>query len=79
MQSLGAEAGPAGVNVSLINPGMVDTPFFDALQFKPGDQPGNVISAETVAECVSVCLAADQDSVIEEINLSPRKKGIVFK
>lgn len=79
VQSLSAEARQAGVNVSLINPGMVDTPFFDDLHFEPGAHPSNSISVETLADCIITCLKTDSNSVIDEINLSPRNKVVSFK
>ena len=79
VQSLSAECRQAGVTTCLINPGMVDTPFFDDLVFQPGDHPSNVISAETVADCVLHCVRTDSNSVIDEINLSPRNKVVTFK
>lgn len=79
VQSLSAEARQAGVSVSLINPGMVDTPFFDDLHFEPGAHPSNSISVETLADCIITCLKTDSNSVIDEINLSPRNKVVSFK
>ena len=79
VQSLSAEARQAGVNVSLINPGMVDTPFFDDLHFEPGAHPSNSISVETLADCIITCLKTDSNSIIDEINLSPRNKVVSFK
>lgn len=79
VQSLSAEARQAGINISIINPGMVDTPFFADLHFQPGDHPSNSISPETLADCISDCIKADSNSVIDEINLSPRNKVVSFK
>lgn len=78
-QALSAECATAGVNISLINPGMVDTPFFDQLSFEPGKDPSNSISAKTVAKCILNSLKCDSNTLIEEINLSPRIKAIAFK
>lgn len=79
VQSLSAESRQAGVNVSIVNPGMVNTPFFDDLNFKPGAHESNSISPQTIAQCIKNILEVDANTVIEEINLSPRNKVIAFK
>jgi 3-hydroxy acid dehydrogenase/malonic semialdehyde reductase len=79
VQSLSAECRQAGINVSLINPGMVDTPFFDKLHFEPGNHQSNRIPASTVAEYVYTVLNTDSNAVVDEINLSPRNRVISFK
>jgi len=76
VQSLREECRQSGVSVSLVNPGMVDTPFFDNLSFEPGEDASNRISAEAVAACVASIFAGETNSIIEEINLSPRNKVV---
>jgi len=78
-QSLREECSRSGVRVSLINPGMVRTPFFDELDFAPGDDISHAITAETVAETVEMVLSAAPTTVFDEINLSPLKKVIEKK
>lgn len=73
-QALRAECSAAGMQVSLINPGMVDTPFFDDLHFRPAKGEENAISAETVADCVTWVLSAPSNTQIDEVDLSPRSK-----
>jgi len=79
VQALTAESRQSGVSVSLINPGMVDTAFFDGLHFKPGPDSSNRIPPESIAACVQAVLKMDQNTLIEEINLSPRNKVVSFK
>lgn len=79
VQSLSAESRQAGISISLINPGMVDTPFFNDLTFRPGDHASNSITAASVAGCVCDCLKVDSSTIIDEINLSPRNRVIAFK
>lgn len=79
VQALCAESRASGLSISLINPGMVDTGFFDQLHFQPGEEPSNRITPETIANCVRSILQADSNAIIEEINLSPRNKVIAFK
>ncbi|MEE9447324.1 MAG: SDR family oxidoreductase [Arenicellales bacterium] len=78
-QALAAECRQAGVAVSLINPGMVDTPFFDELNFMPGEDASNRIAPETIATQVAHIFSSDINTVVEEINLSPRNKVVQFK
>jgi len=67
-----------GISVSLINPGMVKTPFFDEQNFRPGQDPSNYIQAEDIADCVINILHSSTNIVFDEINLSPRNKSIDF-
>jgi 3-hydroxy acid dehydrogenase / malonic semialdehyde reductase len=78
-QSLRDECSQSGVRVSLINPGMVDTAFYDDLDFAPGEAPENHLRAEDVAETVAMVLGAHPGTVFDEINLNPLKKVIRFK
>lgn len=78
-QALRDECGKSPVRISLINPGMVDTAFFDALSFAPGKQPAQVLRAEDVADAVAYCLQASRHCAVDEINLSPLSKVIEFK
>jgi len=77
-QSLRDECSKSGVRVTLINPGMVKTPFFDQLNFQPGEEPENYLVPEDIADTVELILSARQGTLFEEINLSPLKKVIKF-
>lgn len=77
-QSLREDCSRDGISVSLINPGMVRTAFFDKLNFKPGQQTSNAIQAEDIATTVLHILSSNPDIVFDEINLSPRNKSIDF-
>ncbi|PKM11056.1 MAG: short-chain dehydrogenase [Gammaproteobacteria bacterium HGW-Gammaproteobacteria-3] len=78
-QALREECAKSRVRVALINPGMVRTPFFDTLAFAPGEEPGQYLEPEDVAEAVSYVLNANANSVVDEINLSPLNKVVQFK
>ena len=78
-QALRAETARSGLRVTLINPGMVQSPFFDELDFRPGDDADNYILPEDVAEVIVQALMARDGTVIDEINLSPQKKVITSK
>ena len=78
-QALREECGNSNVRVCLINPGMVKTPFFEQLNFEPGDHESNTILPEDVADAVSYVLDSRTQIVIDEINLSPLNKIVKFK
>ena len=77
-QSLREDCSSDGIQVSLVNPGMVRSPFFDELSFEPGPAAENAIEASDVAEIIWQILRSSQDIVIDEVNLSPRIKSINF-
>ena len=77
-QALRAECARAGVRVTLVNPGMVQSPFFAELDFRPGPEPDNYILPEDIAEVIVQALTARDGTVLDEINLSPQKKVIEF-
>lgn len=78
-QALRDECGKSGVRITLINPGMVRTPFFNDLDFGPGESTVNAIEPKDIAEVISSVFKLRQESVIDEINLSPLNKVIRFK
>ena len=71
-QALRDEAGRSGVRVTLINPGMVDTPFFEGLGFRPGPERAHSVQVADVAEAAIMAIGATGGTVVDEINLSPR-------
>lgn len=78
-QALRDEASRSGVRVTIINPGMVKTAFFDDLHFEPGDDQANYVLPEDIADQVALVLNARPGTVFDEINLSPLKKVISVK
>jgi len=78
-QALRDECAKSNVRVSVINPGMVKTAFFDDLSFMPGKEETSYIEPEDVAATVSMVLSCRQGTVFDEINLTPLKKVINFK
>ena len=77
-QALRQECASNNVRVSIVNPGMVSTSFFDDQDFRPGPDPANYILPEDVAEAVAMVLGARAGTVFDEINLSPLKRVIEF-
>lgn len=77
-QALREDCARDGIAVTLINPGMVRTPFFDRLDFRPGQRSDNAIEADEIARLVLHVMRTSPDLVIDEINLSPRNRSIDF-
>lgn len=77
-QSLREECSASGVAVSLVNPGMVKTGFFDALDFSPAASSDCHLLAVDVAKAVMDLLTTRPGAVVEEINLAPQKSVIDF-
>ncbi len=78
-QAIREECSSAHVGVTIINPGMVNTAFFDHLDFSPGPEAENYIQADDLANTLVLVLESRQGTVFDEINLSPLKKVINFK
>lgn len=76
--SLREDCASDGIQVSLINPGMVRSPFFDDLTFAPGARSENAIEVTDVAQLIDQIMQSSPDIVIDEINLSPRVKSVDF-
>ena len=77
-QTIREECASKNVRVSLINPGMVRTQFFEKLDFRPGDDAANAIEPDDVALAAISVFSARPGTVINEINLTPLKKVIKF-
>jgi short-subunit dehydrogenase len=75
-QALRLECAASGIRVSIVNPGPVNTEFFDPLDFAPGESRDNYLEAEDVANAIKGIIAMPAGSVIDEVNLSPQKKVI---
>ncbi len=75
-QSLREDCSSDGIQVSLVNPGMVRSPFFDELSFEPGPESENAIAVTDVADVVWQIIQSSRDIVIDEVNLSPLVKSI---
>ncbi len=78
-QALRDECAKSSVRVSLINPGMVKTGFFETLDFVPGDDKSQHLCASDVADAVSYIMSARAGIIIDEINLNPANKVVQFK
>ena len=78
-EALSKDVANKNIRVSIINPGMIRTDFFENLNFEPGNDEENVISIKDVSSTVAYILTLSRNTVVDEINLSPIKKAIKFK
>jgi len=70
-QALADECSRRGVRVTLVNPGFVRTPFFDALDFEPADEPGSALTPEDIAAKLLEILESAGGAAYREINIAP--------
>ena len=78
-ESLSKDVSKKNIRVSIINPGMVRTDFFENLNFEPGNDEENTINIKDISSTVAYILDLSRNTVVDEINLSPLKKAIKFK
>ena len=78
-EALSKDVANNNLRVSIINPGMVRTDFFNNLNFEPGDSKENTISLRDISSTVTYILGLSRNTIVDEINLSPSKKAIKFK
>jgi len=78
-QALRHECATANCHVGIVNPGMVQTAFFDALNFRPGDAPEQSLNAKDVADAIVSLLLAPDNAIIEEITVNPRSRVVKKK
>ncbi len=78
-ESLREECSGSGVRVSIINPGMVATSFFENLNFQPGKDADCHLLPADVYMALKLILTARPGININEIELSPHRKFIEFK
>ena len=78
-EALSKDVMKKNIRVSIINPGMVRTDFFENLNFEPGNDEENAISIQDISSTVAYILTLSRNTVVDEINLSPIKKAIKFK
>jgi short-subunit dehydrogenase len=75
-QALRDECSKSNVRVTLVNPGMVNTSFYNELDFEPGREPENYLVPEDVAATIDYILSTRAVLSVDEINLSPLKNVV---
>lgn len=74
-QSLRADCSTANIRVMLVNPGPVNSDFFDDLNFTPQDGEEFVIEPGAVADAIIHALTQPRTVVMDEINIQPIKRA----
>ena len=74
--SLRKECNTKNIKVTLINPGMVKTNFYENQDFIPRDSDYSILKPKEIAKTVLHVLKCDEGSVFDEINLSSMNKII---
>lgn len=72
-QALRQECSRSQIGVSLINPGMLNTRFYETLNFKPGSAKENTIDTNTICDTIELIINSPPQVVFDEINISPLK------
>ena len=78
-EALSKDVANKNIRVSIINPGMIRTDFFQNLNFEPGNDEENAINIKDVSSTVAYILDLSRNTIVDEINLSPLKKAIKYK
>ena len=78
-EALSKDVANKNIRVSIINPGMIRTDFFEDLNFEPGNEEENAINIKDVSSTVAYILNLSRNTIVDEINLSPLNKVINFK
>jgi len=78
-KSLFEEVRKYGVGVTVIQPDMTRTPFYDVLDFEPGLETGAAILPEQVADAVRYILESSGNLVVSEVSLRPQLGRILRK
>jgi short-subunit dehydrogenase len=78
-QALREECSRGNVRVTMVNPGMVNTAFYDDLDFEPGQDPENYLLPDDVAQTIGYILSTRAVLSVDEINLSPLKNVVRSK
>ena len=78
-EALSKDVANKNIRISIINPGMIRTNFFENLNFEPGNDEENAINIKDVSSTVAYILDLSRNTIVDEINLSPLKKTIKFK
>ena len=79
VKSLRAECSKSEIRVTIINPGMVNSSFFQNLKFAPGKSTKNSIKPSDLADLIFFILNSNRNINYNEIYLTPIKKVINFK
>ena len=78
-EALFSEVRKSGVRVVTLYPDMTRTPFYDHVDFEPGEAPDAHITPECVADAVAQAVDQREGTVITQIVLKPQRTQVVHK
>jgi len=78
-QSLRCDCSTSNIRVILINPGPVESDFFEDLAFQPQDGAEFVIEPAHIADVIFNALSQPRNVVCDEINVQPMKRSFKKK
>ena len=79
VKSIRIETSLNNIKVTLINPGIVKTPFYNDLKISPGTEYNEFIEPDDISDIIIDVLKVRTGTVIDEINLTSQKKIVTFK
>ena len=79
VKSIRKETSNKNIKVSLLNPGIVNTTFYNKLKISPGNSFDEFIEPNDISKLIIDILKSRDGIVIDEINLSSQKYVINFK
>ena len=79
VKSIRIETSLNNIKVTLINPGIVKTPFYNNLKISPGTGYDEFIEPNDISNVIIDILKMRKGTVIDEINLTSQKQIIKFK
>ncbi len=71
-KSLQEEVRKSGVGVSVIQPDLTRTAFYESLDFEPDADPAAALLPEQVSDAVAYILDAPENLIVEELTLRPQ-------
>lgn len=78
-QSMRQDGVKSGMRVCIINPGFVESDFYQAQRFQPGAKDIDHLRPEDIANTVAMVLGSHPGTVYDEININPLQRVIQFK
>ena len=79
VKSIRQETAKKNIKVTLVNPGIVKTPFYDNLNIEPGANYDEFIEPKDISKVIIDILNLRDGTVIDEINMSSQKYVIKLK
>jgi 3-hydroxy acid dehydrogenase / malonic semialdehyde reductase len=75
--SLQKDCSATNIAITIINPDMIKTPFYDDIHFSPGKQKENSVAMDDVIDSILLVLKAQEGSLFDKINIKVAKKNII--